>query len=209
MATRVEVFVDYENVRHGAREVFGDPGRAPSTFGHILPQRLGVLLKQLGDAVDPRRKLTQVTVYRGSPGPKSGPRRQSEFARRRAAWEAQPLVRVKTRQLRYHPTAYENGRAVAWRPEEKGIDVMLALDVAIGARDDQFDVAVVVSADSDLVPAVEVALDAGKRVETAMWWSEADPHRRLSVPGHTVWNHKLDRRKFSHVRDDTDYLAPR
>ena len=119
MATRVEVFVDYENVRHGAREVFGDPTRAPSTFGHIIPQRLGVLVKQLGDAVDPDRELTAVTVYRGSPGPKSGSRRQSEFARRKAAWEAQPLVRVKTRQLRYHPTAYEHGRPVAWRPAER------------------------------------------------------------------------------------------
>lgn len=84
---------------------------------------------------------------------------------------------------------------------------MLALDLAIGARDNRFDVAVVVSAGSDLAPAVEVALDAGKRVETAMWWSEADPHRRPSVPGRTVWNHMLNERRFAHVRDDTDYLA--
>ena len=208
MATRVELFVDYENVRHGAREVFGDPRRAPSLFGHVLPQRLGVLVTQLGEAVNPDRELTGVTVYRGRPGPKSGPKRQSEFARRVAAWEAQPLVSVKTRPLRYHVAGRDNGgRAVAWRPQEKGIDVLMALDIAIGARDDLYDVAVVASEDSDLVPAVEAALDAGKRVETAMWRSPAEPRRRLRVPGHNVWNHKLDERKFVHLRDDTDYLA--
>ena len=149
-----------------------------------------------------------MTVYRGRPGPKSGAKRQSEFARRVAAWEAQPLVRVKTRPLRYQPTGRDDsGRIVAWQPQEKGIDVLMALDIAIGARDDLYDVAIVVSGDSDLVPAVEAALNAGKRVETAMWWCPADPHRRLRVPTHTVWNHKLDERRFNHVRDDADYLA--
>ena len=60
------------------------------------------------------------------------------------------------------------GRPAAWRAEEKGIDAMMALDIAIGARDDAYDVAVVVSADTDLAPAIEVALDAGKRVERVL-----------------------------------------
>ena len=63
--------------------------------------------------------------------------------------------------------ASREGGAYRFGGEEKGIDVLIALDLALGARDDRYDVAVLVSADTDLVPAIEVALDAGRRVETA------------------------------------------
>ncbi len=33
------------------------------------------------------------------------------------------------------------GKPIGWRAEEKGIDVMMALDIALGARDDLYDVA--------------------------------------------------------------------
>ena len=179
----------------------------PTRSGHVRPLRLGLLLKQLGEKVDPARELTAVNVYRGRPGPKSGPQAQAGSARQFAAWKSQSLVTVRSRPLRYQPTAWSMGRPAAWRAEEKGIDVMMALDIAIGARDDAYDVAVVVSADTDLAPAIEVALDAGKRVETAMWWSPEHPHRRMKVPGRRLWNHALDASRFAHVRDDTDYTA--
>ena len=205
--TRVSVFIDYENVRFAAREVFGDPRRDPYTFGHVKPLGLALMLTELGNKVDSARELTEVKVYRGRAGSKSGPRVQAGSARQFAAWESQSLVTVRSRPLRYQPIAWSMGSPTAWRAEEKGIDVMMALDIAIGARDDAYGVAVVVSADSDLVPAVEAALDAGKRVETAMWWSPEDPHRRMKVPGRRLWNHALDFSRFAQVRDDTDYTA--
>ncbi|MDE0116331.1 MAG: NYN domain-containing protein [bacterium] len=188
--TRVAVFIDCENTRFGAREVFGDPQRDPYTFGHVKPLRLALLLKQLGEKVDPARELTAVYVYRGRPGPKSGSRAQAGSARQFDEWESQPLVSVRSRPLRYQPTAWSLGKPTAWRAEEKGIDVLTALDIAIGARDDNYDIAVVMSADSDLAPAIEVAFDAGKRVETAMWWSPDHPHRRMRVPvtGPRFWS---------------------
>ena len=201
------MFIDYENIRFAAREVFGDPQRDPYTFGHVNPLRLGLMLAQLGEKVDPGRELTAVKVYRGRAGPKSGPRAQAASARQFAAWQSQPRVTVRSRPLRYQPTAWSMNKPTAWRAEEKGIDVMMALDIAIGARDQAYDVAVVASADSDLVPALEDAQDIGKRVETAMWWSPAYPHRRMKVPGRRLWNHALDASQFGHVRDDTDYTA--
>ena len=42
------------------------------------------------------------------------------------------------------------------RSREKGIDVKLATDLLIGAIDNRYDVAVVVSSDSDLIPAIDV-----------------------------------------------------
>ncbi len=88
--TRVSVFIDYQNVYHCAREAFGDPLTDPPTFGHVRPHRLGLLLKQLGEKVDPARELVAVTVYRGKPGTKSHPRLQSAFARQVAAWMTLP-----------------------------------------------------------------------------------------------------------------------
>lgn len=38
---------------------------------------------------------------------------------------------------------------------EKGVDVKLAVDLVIGAADDLYDVAVVVSSDTDLIPAIQ------------------------------------------------------
>ena len=207
MVTRVAVFIDYQNVYHCARLAFGDPENDPPTFGHVLPQRLGLLLKQLGEDVDPDRELQAVTVYRGEPGAKSHPRLQSAFSRQVAAWRASPLTTVRTRLLRYQPTEWSFGKPVRWRGEEKGIDVLIALDVAIGARDDCYDVAVVVSADTDLIPAIEVALRAGKRVETATWSSKTLRTKPLTVAGWRIWNHWLDRQRFDYVRDDTNYLS--
>ena len=92
--TRVAVFIDYENLRLAAREVFGDPKNDPYTFGHVNPHRLGVLLTELGKPVDAARVLTAVNVYRGRMGPKSGPKVQAGSARQFASWVSQPFVTV-------------------------------------------------------------------------------------------------------------------
>ncbi len=205
--TRVSVFIDYENLRFAAREVFGDPGRDPSTFGHVNPLQLGLRLTELGKSVDSSRELVAVKVYRGRAGPKSGSKIQAGSARQFALWRSQPLVEVQSRPLRYQPTAWNMGEPTSWRAEEKGIDVMMALDIALEARDDAYDVAVVVSADRDMVPAIEIARESGKRVETAMWWSPEQPYRRMRAPGLRLWNHILNAAQFAHLRDDTDYSA--
>lgn len=48
---------------------------------------------------------------------------------------------------------------------EKGVDVKLALDLALGAVDNLFDTAVLISSDTDLLPAVEQVQNRGKLVE--------------------------------------------
>jgi len=205
--TRVSVFIDYQNVYHCAREAFGNPQTDPPIFGHVRPHRLGLLLKQLGEKVDSARKLDAVNVYRGKPGPKSHPRLQSAFDRQIAAWMTLPCITVKMRPLRYEPPEWSFGRPTKWRAREKGIDVLMALDVALGAREDLYDVAIIVSADTDLIPAIDVALQTGKRVETATWHSRALPIRPLKASAGNLWNHWLDRKRFDYVRDDTDYLT--
>ena len=48
---------------------------------------------------------------------------------------------------------------------EKGVDVKLAVDLVIEAADDHFDHAVLVSSDTDLLPAVQYIRSKGKRIE--------------------------------------------
>ena len=97
----------------------------------------------------------------------SHPKLLTAFGRQARRWRADPSLTVKTIPLRYRRMDQPDGRT--WRAEEKGIDVLLAVDVVRGAYMDEFDTAVVASADTDLVPALEEALRAGKRVETTSW----------------------------------------
>ncbi|WP_419919082.1 NYN domain-containing protein [Candidatus Poriferisocius sp.] len=78
------------------------------------------------------------------------------------------LLKLFTKPLKYHRETNSTGDII-YVGREKGIDVMMALDIAIGAINGEYDVAVAVTADTDLVPALEHALAVGRRVETATW----------------------------------------
>src|SRR4030066_333253 len=47
---------------------------------------------------------------------------------------------------------------------EKGVDVQIALDIALGAVKDTYDSVYVVSSDTDLIPAIKTAMKEGKKV---------------------------------------------
>lgn len=55
---------------------------------------------------------------------------------------------------------YDGGRI-----REKGVDVKFAIDLVIGAADNLYDTAVVVSSDTDLIPAIKYARYKKKNVE--------------------------------------------
>ncbi|MFH1565535.1 MAG: NYN domain-containing protein [bacterium] len=48
---------------------------------------------------------------------------------------------------------------------EKGVDVQLAVDLLVGAYEDTYDTAIVISSDTDLMPAMEKVKKLGKGVE--------------------------------------------
>lgn len=48
---------------------------------------------------------------------------------------------------------------------EKGVDVKMAVDIVSGAFENKYDVAVVVSSDTDLLPAIKHVIAMGKKVE--------------------------------------------
>jgi len=53
---------------------------------------------------------------------------------------------------------YDSGRI-----REKGVDVKLAIDVVVGASDDLYDTAVVISSDTDLIPAIKYVVNGKKK----------------------------------------------
>ena len=96
--------------------------------------------------------------------------------------------------------------------QEKGIDVELALDFFAGAIDGDFDVGIISSEDTDLVPAIEKVLDPHRRlgvsVEVATWWNPPEKSHPLAA-ALGVWSHRLSRQDYEAVRDRRDYTRRR
>ena len=117
----VIVFIDHQNAYNSAREAFGwtsEIGR----FGNFKPLPLGRLL-----AAD--RDLRQVRVYTGVPSNEKDKVGYQATQRRIASWKAEGagLVEVFERTLKYPPNE---------KPREKGVDVLLAIDLVRLALDD-------------------------------------------------------------------------
>jgi hypothetical protein len=109
------------------------------------------------------------------------------------------LVEPRLRPLRYHPETD--------RPEEKGIDVALALSVVEHLIRDFLDVAIIFSHDTDLLPAVETVrrLTGPHRIETASWKSdENDFHKRIPFVRGVV-NHTIREVTFTRVETRINY----
>ena len=200
MPDEVVVYIDSENTRMGARDAFF-PGGAPHfTDGQFSPLALGELL--IGRApVEFHRKLKEVRVYTGRPDATRHPRNYTAHMNQCAAWESVGAC-VVWKPLRYPPDF------PASRPQEKGVDVQLAIDLVTHSFSRYFDVAIVISTDTDLRPALEWVAwrtDPGPRVELAAWRSPTSNQRiHVNAPRKT-WCHWLDHDDYRAVRDETDY----
>lgn len=91
---------------------------------------------------------------------------------------------------------------------EKGIDVWMAVDLARIAIERTADRVIVMTSDTDLVPALELAVEvAGEEFVQVAGWAGPNPSAAvLNVGG--VRRHQLDRAVHDRVRDDTDYNLP-
>lgn len=73
-------------------------------------------------------------------------------------------VLVETRKLHYHTESLPDG-TIKTVPQEKGIDIRIALDLVRCTRKKEFDVAIIFSQDQDLAEAVKEALDIAHEQE--------------------------------------------
>ncbi len=89
---------------------------------------------------------------------------------------------------------------------EKGVDVLVALKVVRAALDPQFVVVILASHDTDLEPALEIAVGDGQaKIETA-GWSGA---RVLRPSGTRLWHTALAEADMVKTRDRFNYTPPR
>ena len=208
MVQRVVVFVDYQNAYRRARAAFHDHRTDPHWMGQFYPDVLGEMIA--GRRENHERQLHQVRVYRGLPDARKDRPGNRAPLRQIDSWRRSSSVSVTTRPLRY-PRDYP-----ASPPQEKGIDVQLALDFVMMAVRDEYDVGVLMSNDTDLRPALEEVIKLGRQtVEVATWQPLEGRHRfSLRLAGRRSadsqpYCHWIDHADYLTVQDTTDYTRPR
>jgi uncharacterized LabA/DUF88 family protein len=145
----VVVLIDWQNTYNCAREAF--QLQESYVDGQVDPMKLGVGLTGAPDPTGQRRELQQIRVYRGKPDNARDPIGYGAWRRQAAIWQNRggDKFALCARDLKYDK--FEHGR-------EKGIDVWLAIDLVRAACHRTADRVVVVSTDTDLVPALELAV---------------------------------------------------
>jgi uncharacterized LabA/DUF88 family protein len=139
--TRVVLFIDAQNLYNRCKDHFGWPWADPVLLGELLVE------------ADRRRYgpdshvLTGVRYYTGIHDPNRRPDDHGRMQRRLAAYEARGVHTVAI-PLRY----VQEGQR--FRGREKGVDVRIAIDMLRLAQKGLFDVAIVISEDSDLNEAI-------------------------------------------------------
>lgn len=192
------MFIDADNVYWDARRAF-HRGSGPTSLGQTDPGKLARLVARRGPP-DVVRELTEVRAYTGLPSQLHEPVSHAARARQLHRWRAAGVT-VADRPLRY-PNDWPRSKA-----EQKGVDVALAVDVVSGAARRRFDVAVIASTDTDLVPALEAVIDLRRAwgspsVEVIAW---APLNKRLRVAAANIWCHWLTPADYLAVRDPTNY----
>lgn len=193
LPARVMVFLDYQNVHLAAHQKFHPPG-SPTALTHVDPLKIGKLLVSRRNE---ESALVGVRIYRGQPNPIFQPSSAAANERQLRVWTASRAVTVVRRQLRY-PRTWPDQPA-----QEKGVDVALAVDFVRLALQQKYDVGILFSADTDLLPALETVVELQlARVEVAAWTKAF----RLRFAGTALpWCHHLTRSDYLSVADPTNY----
>ncbi|MCH8009447.1 MAG: NYN domain-containing protein [Chloroflexi bacterium] len=196
MAKRVIVFIDEQNVYKAARRAFFEE-HAPIRQGNFFPMKLANLLcSRLPIGVKQERVIKEVRVYTAMPSSAVDPRSYVPHSRRCESWKEAGLTVID------RPLKYPRGNTPG---EQKGLDVALAVDFVTLAIDDEYDIGIMFSTDTDLKPALEFVVPrASPEAEVACWWSTS-AESYLSVSGLAIWSHRLTEDDYKSVCDYTDY----
>lgn len=192
------VFIDYQNAHHSAHEMWCNEYEPMETC-LIHPVRLAETVAAIRA---PGADLQQIRVYRGRPEPRKEATLTSANDKQKMAWEdSDPRCKVLRKPLRY-PHDWGQPGCVD-KPREKGIDVALAVDLVRMAMLNEFEVGIVFSRDTDLLPALEAVRDLnGPHVEAATWKGAS----RLRLDGRPLYCHMLDQEKWEQCIDRTVYI---
>ena len=148
---RIALFIDAQNAYRRARDRFF-PNPQSNVDGQFDPIKLGQLIARRGGPGGMPCSLSDVRIYSGRPDPNRDKRSHAAHMRQSNRWRGNGAT-VITQGLRYPPT---------WPTDpaqEKGIDVALAIDFVRLAITGAYDVGVMMSTDTDLLPALRFVYD--------------------------------------------------
>ena len=192
---RTIVFFDGQNLFRTAKAVWGaspsDPS-SPYNWPSYDVKKLALHLVSLS----PGRTLEEIRFYTGV---------HDRNAKPTLYW----FWTNKLDRLRDEGIYVYRGR-VSRHAQEKGVDVSLAVDLVQATHEERYEVAIIVSKDSDFGPAVKLAKTIAKtqgrqlKFESAFPVGEDAPKKkRRGVPG-TQWVY-IDRAAYDACRDWREY----
>lgn len=155
-----------------------------------------------------------VRFYTGVPSASESPMWAAYWSNRILALKRAGVF-VTTRPIRYHTETINNSdgsQSVVTTPQEKGVDVRLALDVVSRARRREFNVAVIYSQDQDLCEVVqemkEIATEQDRWIKIACAFPDGPAATSKRGIDKTDWI-RMDQAFYDACLDPRDYRPRR
>jgi hypothetical protein len=220
MTLRAVVVMDYQNVHLTGAGLFHPSDQRHLHLVHPLhyANQLITTRNRNQRAGHAHAVLTKVLVHRGLPSGTHEPIAYRRNLAQKAEWEKDPRVTVVHRPLKYTYKRTADGKKatdgtgqylIEGKPQEKGVDVLCALALVREAREQDIDLVVLCSQDTDLEPAPEEAARLGSaKVETASWFDNRQHRQSREIRnsgGARLWNTRLGLSQFDACVDLTDY----
>ncbi|MFM6940662.1 MAG: NYN domain-containing protein [Candidatus Planktophila sp.] len=217
MSNKAVVVIDYQNLHLTAVDVFGTKNKAfDSLIDPLLySEELLRERKSRQRMNSPEVALKSVVVCRGLPSNIHDPRKYARNLAQSSHWTRDPRVKVLHRPIKY--TLEKNGwdeRTKTHREgveiikrQEKGVDVLCALQLVKAALDPEVSHVILASQDTDLVPALDEVISLNTAfVETAAWYKPGD-FRSLEIRPESkrIWNTRMNQFNYEASIDRSPY----
>ena len=188
---RTSVFIDGQNLYRLAMRAYG------RVYPYHWPSYDVVKLANVLVARIPGRTLAEVRLYTGVPS-------QSQNADWHGFWNNKLRHLSKQGVIVYRQELSSLG-------QEKGIDVRLAVELVQATYKQLYDVAIIVSQDADLAPAVALAREIAQGQNRSIDFESAFPlvpgRRHFGIPD-TTWV-PIDKATYDTCLDLSDYRPPK
>jgi len=196
---RAIVFIDGQNLFYSEKEAFG------YTYPNYDPKALAEKLCEKH-----RWRLSEVYFYTGIPA-MDDDEKWHLFWMAKLSLLGRLGVKVYSRPLRYRNQTIklQNGQhQTILVGQEKGIDIRIALDVVRLARDDKYDVCIIISQDQDLTEVVDevksIAMAKNRWIKVVSAFPQSPTSRNRRGIDKTDWI-KIDKMLYDSCLDKRVY----
>jgi uncharacterized LabA/DUF88 family protein len=142
---KISVYIDGSNLYHKLKSL-------------DIPNTISFNYKGLCEYLARGRDIISLRYYTGAVRAKAGDNKSQQLRR-----EQQKLF------SHLYSQGFEISRGYIMKSNktyhEKGVDVKIAIDILIGAYDKLYDTAILLSSDTDLIPAIKKVKELGKNIE--------------------------------------------